>query len=98
MERVRRLDNKVTQKAQVISLIFGIIGALLLGFGMSLIMTELGMAMLGSKALAIVIGVLAGLAGATLVSFAYPMYNYVIKREREKIAPEIISLTDELLK
>ena len=79
-------------------MIFGIVGALLLGFGMSLIMSELGMIVFGSRVMAIIVGVLAGLGGATLASFAYPMYNYVTKREREKIAPEIISLTDELLK
>ena len=43
-------------------------------------------------------GIIIGLAGIGLVAAAYPVYNYVTKKEREKIAPEIIRLTDELLK
>lgn len=96
--RLRRLDNRVMQKAQAVSLIFGVIGALVLGFGMSLIMTELS-AILGShKDMAMLYGILIGIVGGVLASFAYPMYNFVIKRERKKIAPEILRLTDELMK
>ena len=95
MERLRRLDARVTSRAQVVSLIFGIVGALILGTGMSFFMTELGE---GLGAAAIVLGVLFGVVGGTLAAFAYPMYNLVLRREREKVAPEIIRLTDELLK
>lgn len=95
MERVRRLDRGVTQKAQCVSLIFGILGALILGVGMCLIMTDIG-ASLG--VFAIVLGVLIGIVGIVLVSFAYPIYNYITKVEREKVAPEILRLTEELMK
>ena len=44
------------------------------------------------------IGILIGIIGIVLVSVAYPIYNSIIKKEREKIAPEIIRLTDELMK
>ncbi|MBQ8689371.1 MAG: hypothetical protein IJ515_03295 [Clostridia bacterium] len=98
MERLRRLDNSATGKAQIISLVFGVIGALVLGFGMSLIMSELG-AILGSKRdMAMPIGIIVGVIGVALVCLAYPMYNIILKRERDKIAPEIIKLTDELMK
>lgn len=95
MERVRRLDARVTQRAQCASLILGIVGALVLGLGMSLIMTTLGDAL---GVLEIVLGVFLGLAGGALVALAYPTYSYVIRREREKIAPEMLRLTDELMK
>ncbi len=95
MEKVRRLDRGVTQKAQSVSLIFGILGALVLGLGMSLIMTNIG-ASLG--VFAIVLGVLLGIVGAVLIAFAYPVHNYITKIEREKIAPEILRLTEELMK
>ena len=42
MERLRRLDKSVTDKATTKSLIVGIIGALIMGTGMSLVMTDLG--------------------------------------------------------
>jgi hypothetical protein len=65
-----------------------------MGTGMSLAMTEIGAA-LGS--LAMVIGILVGIVGMVLVALAYPLYNRVLKKQREKIAPEILRLSDELL-
>ncbi len=98
IERLRRLDQSVTQKAQVVSLIFGIIGALILGFGMSLIMSELGAALGLFGTSAIVAGVIVGIVGGVLVCLAYPMYQIVTKKERAKVAPEILKITEELLK
>ena len=95
MEQLRKLHAIPTQKAQAASLAVGIIGALIMGTGMSLAMTEIGAA-LGS--LAMVIGILVGIVGMVLVALAYPLYNRVLKKQREKIAPEILRLSDELLK
>lgn len=95
MEQLRRLHSIPTQKAQSVSIAVGVIGALILGTGMSLCMTELGAA-LGN--LAMVMGVIIGLTGMLLVAFAYPIYNRTLKKERERIAPEILRMTDELLK
>ena len=95
MAELRRLHAIPTQKAQVASLAVGIIGALILGTGMSLCMTDIGAA-LGN--LALILGIMIGLAGAVMVAVAYPIYNRVLKKEREKIAPEILQLSDELLK
>ena len=43
-------------------------------------------------------GIVIGLAGIVVVAMAYPIYQKILKKEREKIAPEIIRLTDELMK
>ena len=45
-----------------------------------------------------IVGIIAGVSGIILAALAYPVYSKVIKREREKIAPEILRLTDELMK
>ena len=95
MAELRRLHAIPTQKAQAASLAVGIIGALILGTGMSLCMTELG-ASLGS--LAMILGIVVGIAGIALVALAYPVFNRTLKKERERIAPEMLRLTDELLK
>ena len=95
MEKLRKLHSIPTQKAQSASIAVGVIGALILGTGISLCMTELGAA-LGS--LALVLGTMIGLVGIILVALAYPLYNRTLKKERERIAPEILRLTDELLK
>ena len=95
MEQLRKLHRIPTQKAQSASIAVGVTGALILGTGMSLCMTELG-AVLGN--LAMVMGVIIGLAGIILVALAYPIYNRTLKQERERIAPEILRMSDELLK
>ena len=91
MEQLRRLHSIPTQKAQAASIAIGVLGALILGTGMSLCMTELGAAL---EHFAMVIGVL----GLIMVALAYPLFNYVLKKERKRIAPEILRLSDELLK
>ena len=98
MAQLRRLDASVTQKAQAVSLVFGVIGALILGFGMSLAMTDLGEILGSYRGMAMLFGIIIGIVGIVLVSLAYPLYNRIVKKEREKIAPEIIRLTDELMK
>lgn len=95
MEKLRKLHAIPTQKAQTVSLAVGIIGALTMGTGMSFAMTDIGAA-LGS--LAVLLGIFVGIAGMVLVTMAYPLYNRVLKKQREKIAPEILRLSDELLK
>ena len=95
MELLRHLHKQPTQKAQAASIAIGVIGTLIMGTGMSLAMTELGAA-LGN--LAMILGALIGIAGMLLVALAYPVYNRVLKTERQRIAPEILRLTDELLK
>jgi hypothetical protein len=95
MEQLRKLHAIPTQKAQAAALVVGIVGALIMGTGMSLAMTQIGAA-LGS--LAMVLGIIVGVAGMVPVALAYPIYNRVLKKQREKIAPEILRLSDELLK
>ena len=81
MSRLRKMDAKVTQKATVMSLVLGVVGALLMGLGMSLVMTDLG-AMVGITGSAgIIIGIMTGVTGMILVILAYPVYNKVQKKE-----------------
>ena len=98
MARLRRLDASVTQTAQTVALILGIIGTLILGFGMSLIMTDLAEILGAYKDMAMILGVIIGVLGGILASLAYPVYNVIVRARRKKIAPEIIRLTDELMK
>ena len=94
MEQLRKLHAIPNRKARAAALAVGIIGTLIMGAGMSFIMTDIGAA-LGSLAMAL--GVSMGIVGMVLVALAYPLYIRVLTREREKIAPEILKLTDELL-
>lgn len=95
MEQLRKLHRVPTKKAQAAALSVGIIGALVMGSGMSLVMTDIGLS-LGS--LSLVIGIAAGVLGMVLVALAYPVYSRVLGKQREKIAPQILQLSEELLK
>ena len=98
MKRLRRLDASVTKTAMSVALMLGIVGALILGFGMSLCMTDIGEILGSYRDMAMVIGILIGVVGGILASLAYPIYNAIVKSKRKKLAPEIIRLTDELMK
>lgn len=98
MTLLRKLDASATNRATGIALVIGIVGALILGMGMSLIMTDFAM-MLGMTGMTnMIVGIIAGILGIILVMLAYPVYSKVLNRERERIAPEILRLTDELMK
>ena len=96
LTRLRRLDASVTQTAQIVALVLGIVGALTLGFGMSLIMSDLAVMLGMGSTVAMVLGIVVGVMGAALASLAYPVYNAIVKAKRQKLAPEIIRLADEL--
>lgn len=88
METLRRLDASVTQSATVVALIFGIIGTLIFGTGMCCCLVWN----------LFILGVFIGAIGLVVLAFAYPVYTKMVKKQREKVTPEIIRLTDELLK
>ncbi len=94
LERLRKLDSAVTKKATAWALVLGIFGALILGTGMSLIMTDLGKNL---GVWAIVLGGAVGVIGMAICAVSYPVYTWILKRGRAKIAPEVLRLTDELL-
>lgn len=98
LERLHRLDAGVTGRATAVSLVTGILGALVLGLGMSLVMTDLGDGLGLSEAVEMALGVIVGVAGLAMTGLAYPLYGHVLKRERQKAAPEILRLTEELMK
>lgn len=93
MERLKMLDASVTRKGSIMALIIGVLGCLIMGVGMCIAMmwSEVGDIMF-------IVGIIIGLMGIALICVAYPVYSAITKRERERIAPEILRLTDELLK
>lgn len=88
MDQLRRLDQGVTRRVNIVSICFGIVSALLLGFGMycSMIWTQYFAA-----------GVIIGIVGLAGLAAAYPIYGLVMKRERSRIAPQIIALSNEIM-
>jgi uncharacterized membrane protein YeaQ/YmgE (transglycosylase-associated protein family) len=88
MEQLRHLDESATKPGTIAALAVGIIGTLLLGVGMccSLVWAESYF----------IVGIVIGVIGIAVLVAAYPLYMYITKKQREKIAPEILKLTEEL--
>lgn len=96
IERLRRLDASVTKKGTTVSLIVGTLGSILMGSGMSLVMTDIGALL--PEMLSLFIGIAVGVVGIVGVALAYPIYKAITKKERERIAPEVLRISEELLK
>ena len=91
MEQLRRLDESATKGATIVSLIVGIVSTLLLGVGMCCTMVP------GWEKYFIP-GIVIGVAGIIGVIAAYPIYTRMVRRKRAKLAPQIMRLSDELMK
>ena len=88
MEQLRKLDRNVTKKGMIASLTVGIISALILGVGMCCTMVW------GDRLFAL--GIIVGIIGIAGIAAAYPIYNHITEKEREKAAVQILELADEL--
>ena len=89
MEQLRRLDRSTTKKGTVISVITGVVSCLILGIGMccTMVWTQW-----------FVPGIVVGMIGIVGIALAYPLYTRITRRERERLAPQILKLTEELSK
>ena len=88
MEQLRRLDQSATRKGSIVSLVIGVLGCLLLGVGMccTMVWTQDWF----------IPGIVIGLLGILSVCLAYPLYIRITRKERQKLAPQILKLTEEL--
>lgn len=90
MEQLRKLDQSVTKKGTVMALVVGIVSAMLLGIGMCCCMVW--------DKVWFVPGILIGLIGIAGIIAAYPIFTHITNKEKERLAPEILRLTEELMK
>lgn len=90
LERLRRLDRAATKPGTAAALIVGIVSTLIMGVGMCC-------TMVWSETL-FVPGIVIGIVGIIGICAAYPLYLHITKRQRNKLAPEIMRLADELMK
>lgn len=96
LDELKALDRKVKMPAMVFSYIFGSVSALVMGAGMSLVMTDIGETI--GMADPMIPGMAVGVTGMGVLALAYPVYNRTLKQERAKAAPGILRLTEELMK
>ena len=94
---LRNIDSEVTRKATVRALTTGVIGALLMGTGMSMLMTDISSKAGLDSGISLLIGIVIGMMGLIIMCVTYPLYNHILERERARVADEVIRLSDELL-
>ena len=90
LETLRKLDRSAENAGTIVSIVIGIIGTLVMGAGMSLTMVWTDSLLL--------VGIIVGILGIAILACAYPVYKIVVKKQREKIAPRILALSEELSK
>ena len=96
LDDLKALDAKVKQPANVFGYTYGSIGAIVMGAGMSLVMTDIG-AMLGVTK-AMVPGIMIGILGLAMVLTTYPIYKKILTSRKKKYSAKIMELSDRITK
>ena len=95
LDELRELDAKVKRPANVFAYTFGSISAIVMGAGMSLVMTDIG-AMIGLTS-AMVPGIAIGVVGLAMALINYPVYNSILTSRRKKYASQIMELSEKIM-
>ena len=95
LDALRALDAKVKRPANVFAYIFGSLAAIIMGAGMSLVMTEIG-ALIGMSN-AMIPGIVIGVVGLGMAILTYPMYKGILASRKKKYGAEILKLSDRII-
>lgn len=96
LDELRELDTKVKRPASVFAYVFGSISAIIMGSGMSLVMTDIG-STLGIES-AMIPGIIIGIIGLVMAIINYPIYKGILGSRRRKYADRIIALSNKIMK
>ena len=95
LDALRALDRRVKRPANVFSYVFGSISAIIMGAGMSLVMTDIGTTVGIDNPM--MPGIVIGMIGLVLAIANYPIYKNILTSRRRKYADEIIALSDKIM-
>ena len=87
-EQLKALDRQAGRRGQILSIAIGIIGTLILGTGMSMVMV--------GQAPYFIPGIIIGIVGVLTLSTAYPVYKKVTKKDRDKVAGQVLALANQI--
>ena len=96
LDALKTLDAKVKRSANVFGYVYGSIGAVIMGAGMSLVMTDIGK-MIG-LASTLTPGIAVGVVGLVMTCTTYPIYNKILNSRKKKYAGQIMELSDRITK
>lgn len=94
LDELKALDKKVKAPAIAFAYSFGSVSALIMGAGMSLIMTDISQAL--GLASPMIPGIAIGIVGMAMAIATYPIYKGILNRRRKKYAGKIIALSDKI--
>ena len=95
LDALRELDAKVKRPANAFAYTFGSVSAIVMGAGMSLVMTDIG-AIVGITS-AMVPGIAIGVIGLGMALLTYPIYKGILNSRKKKYAPEILKLSEKIM-
>ena len=95
LDALKALDAKVKKPANEFAYTYGTAGAVVMGTGMSLVMTDIG-AMIGLTA-AMAPGIAVGIVGLGMALSTYPIYKKILNSRKKKFAPQIMELSEKLM-
>ena len=95
LDALKALDAKVKRPANTFAYTYGSVSAIVMGAGMSLVMTDIG-AVIG-LASAMVPGIAVGIVGMGMALTTYPIYKNILNSRKKKYAPEILELSEKLM-
>ena len=96
LDELKELDCKVKRPANAFAYIFGSISAIIMGAGMSLVMTDIGATV--GIAEPMFPGIIIGIIGMFMAIINYPIYKGILGSRRKKYADKIIALSDHIMK
>ena len=96
LDTLRSLDQKVKRPANVFAYVFGSISAIIMGCGMSLIMTDIAQTL--GVADPMLYGTVIGVVGLAMSLLTYPLYKGILADRRKKYADDIIAISDKIMK
>ena len=96
LDALKALDAKVKKPANVFAYVYGSLSAIVMGAGMSLVMTDIG-AMIGLTN-ALVPGIAIGVVGLVMALSTYPIYKSILNSSKKKYAPQILALSEKIMK
>ncbi len=95
LDALKELDAKVKRPANVFAYLFGGISAIIMGSGMSLVMTDIGTTLGMSSTMAP--GIIIGLVGLFMAIINYPIYKGILNSRKNKYADQIMKLSDKIM-
>ena len=96
IDELKKLDAEVKRPANIFAYVFGSIGAIIMGCGMSLVMTDIG-ATIGIED-PMLPGIIIGIVGMLMAIINYSIYKNILDSRRKKYADKIITLSDKIMK